>query len=311
MNPLAPFLDTYGFAMLDGGISTELERHGADLDDPLWTSRVLLDAPERIGAMHRAFLDNGADIIATTTYQASIAGFLGAGLDEAAARRTMREAVDIAVATRNAFWSIPANRGGRLRPLVAVSLGPYGACLHDGSEYHGNYAADNDALRAFHRERIDLLADAGGDLFAFETIPSLAEAEILLDLLPEFPGLKAWLSFSCRDERHVAHGEPFADCARRAAESPQVLAVGVNCTAPENIAPLLASAAGIDAPLVAYPNSGEKWDAEAQCWRGEACDQMDVGEWYRLGARLIGGCCRTAASDIARMKRDLQERIAT
>ena len=274
MNPLAPFLDTYGFAMLDGGISTELERHGADLDDPLWTSRVLLDAPERIGAMHRAFLDNGADIIATTTYQASIAGFLGAGLDEASARRTMREAVDIAVATRNAFWSIPANRGGRLRPLVAVSLGPYGACLHDGSEYHGNYAADAGKLRAFHRERIALLADAGGDLFAFETIPSLAEAEILLDLLPEFPGLKAWLSFSCRDERHVAHGEPFADCARRAAESPQVLAVGVNCTAPENIAPLLASAAGIDAPLVAYPNSGEKWDAEAQCWRGEACDQM-------------------------------------
>jgi homocysteine S-methyltransferase len=309
MNPLAPFLEKFGFAMLDGGISTELERHGADLDDPLWTSRVLLDAPGLIDAMHRAFLENGADVIATTTYQASIEGFEQTGLDASAARRIMREAVAMAVAARNAFWSIPANRHGRLRPLVAVSLGPYGACLHDGSEYHGDYAADTDTIRAFHRERIAVLADAGGDLFAFETIPSLAEAELLLDLLPEFPGVRAWLSFSCRDHGHVAHGEPFADCARRAAESTQVLAVGVNCTAPEHIAPLLRAAAGIDRPLVAYPNSGEEWDAEAQRWCGEACDRMDVAEWHRLGARLIGGCCRTVASDIARMKQSLRESL--
>ena len=156
---------------------------------------------------------------------------------------------------------------------------------------------------------IAVLADAGGDLFAFETIPSLAEAELLLDLLPEFPGVRAWLSFSCRDHGHVAHGEPFADCARRAADSPQVLAVGVNCTAPEHIAPLLRAAAGIDRPLVAYPNSGEEWDAEAQRWCGEACDRMDVAEWHRLGARLIGGCCRTVASDIARMKQSLRESL--
>ncbi|MEJ2257910.1 MAG: homocysteine S-methyltransferase [Woeseiaceae bacterium] len=310
MNPLAPFLDNFGFAMLDGGISTELERHGADLDDPLWTSRVLLDAPERIRAMHQAFLENGADIIATTTYQASMAGFQRAGLSEDAARNTMREAIGIAVQTRNAFWSIPANRSGRLRPLVAVSLGPYGAALHDGSEYHGDYAADDATVRAFHRERIAALIDAGGDLFAFETIPSMAEAGILLELLPEFPDLKTWISFSCRDGRHVAHGEVFADCAHRVTGSRQVLAVGVNCTAPENIAPLLASASGVDRPLVAYPNSGETWDAAAQCWRGEACDAMDVGAWYRRGARLIGGCCRTGAEDIATMRRSLCEYLA-
>jgi len=310
MNPLAPFLETFGFVMLDGGISTELERHGADLDDPLWTSRVLLDAPERIRAMHRAFLASGADVIATTSYQASVAGFRHAGLDEDAARRTMRDAVAVAVAERDAFWSIPANRSGRLRPLVAVSLGPYGACLHDGSEYHGNYAADSATVREFHRERIALLADTPADLFAFETIPSLAEAETLLELLPGFPGLRAWLSFSCRDGEHVAHGERFGDCARRVAVSPQVLAVGVNCTAPEHVTDLLAAAAGAGRPLVAYPNSGEQWDADAQCWRGSACDAMDVGAWYALGARLLGGCCRTAADDIARMRRDLQKAVA-
>lgn len=306
MNPLVPFLDRQGFVMLDGGISTELERHGANLDDPLWTSRVLLDAPGRVRAMHRAFLEAGADVIATCSYQASIAGFRRADLDEATARRTMRGAVELAVEERNRFWSMPSSRAGRLRPLVAVSLGPYGACLHDGSEYHGEYGVDDGVLRAFHRERIALLADAGGDLFAFETIPSRREAEILLDLLPGFPGLKAWISFSCRDGGHVAHGEPFAECARLAAAAPQVLAVGVNCTAPRNIAPLLTAAAGLGKPLVAYPNSGERWDAGAQQWCGEACDDMDVLAWHRLGARLLGGCCRTAAEDIARMRGTLR-----
>lgn len=288
--------------MLDGGISTELERHGADLDDPLWTSRVLLDAPERVRAMHRAFLEAGADVIATCSYQASLPGFLRAGLDPNAARRTMRGAVELAVEERNRFWSVPTHRSGRLRPLVAVSLGPYGACLHDGSEYHGEYGVDDETVRAFHRERIGLLADSGGDLFAFETIPSRREAEILLDLLPDFPALRAWISFSCRDGGRVAHGEPFAECARLAAAAPQVLAVGVNCTAPRNVAPLLTAAAGLVKPLAAYPNSGERWDAKAQRWCGEACEDMDVVAWHRLGARLLGGCCRTAAGDIARMR---------
>jgi homocysteine S-methyltransferase len=310
MNPLAPFLQTFGFAMLDGGASTELERQGADLDDPLWTSRVLLDAPDRIRAMHRAFLASGADVIATVTYQASVDGFRRAGLDAVAARRVMREAVAIAIDERDRFWSDPANRAGRLRPLVALSLGPYGACLHDGSEYHGEYGVGPDELARFHRERLALLADTGADLFAFETIPSLAEAGVLLDLLPEFPALRGWISFSCRDARHVSHGEPFADCARRAAASPQVIAVGVNCTAPGNVPGLLAEAAGLAIPLAAYPNSGEKWDAGAQAWHGDACDAMDVVTWHRLGARLIGGCCRTVSGDIARMRNTLREGLS-
>jgi len=309
MNPLAPFVRQFGFAMLDGGLSTELERQGADLDDPLWTSRVLLDDPDRIRAMHRAFLASGADVIATVTYQASVDGFMRAGLDRDAARAIMRSAVEIAVDERERFWSDSANRAGRLRPLVALSLGPYGACLHDGSEYHGNYPAGGAGLRDFHRRRLEVLADTPADLVAFETIPSLEEAEALLDVLPRFPELQAWISFSARDGAHVAHGEPFAECAARVAKCPQVLAVGVNCTAPQNVAPLLATAAGVSIPLVAYPNSGEKWDARAQRWRGDACDAMDVVAWLRLGARLIGGCCRTGASDIAKMKTALRDAV--
>jgi homocysteine S-methyltransferase len=304
MSPLAPFLEDFGFVMLDGGLSTQLERLGADLGGELWTSRVLLERPELVLRAHTDFLSAGADIIATSTYQSSIAGFMRAGLTRSRAADLMREAVSIAIQAREDFWA-GTRRNGRIKPLVAASLGPYGACLHDGSEYHGNYAVEEHVLAEFHHQRIALLEQAGADLFAFETIPSLLEAEVILAVLESFPGIRAWISFCGRDGQRVAHGERFAECVARASESPQILAVGVNCTAPSNIPSLLASVENPSAPLAVYPNSGEHWDAVAGEWRGDACAEMDVVGWHTLGARLIGGCCRTAAEDIRRMREEL------
>ena len=158
----------------------------------------------------------------------------------------------------------------------------------------------------FHRQRIGFLADAGADIFAFETFPSLLEARAVFDVLPEFPEITAWISFSCRDDQDVAHGESFAECAALAAQQEQIVAVGVNCLPPENVTPLLKSADGCGLPLVVYPNSGEHWDAEAQQWRGQVCGDMDVGAWHRNGARLIGGCCRTVSDDIGVMRASLE-----
>lgn len=293
--------------MLDGGLSTQLEQVGADLEGELWTSRVLIERPDLVALAHRQFLEGGADVLATATYQASTKGFMRAGLSRDESETQIRNAVQIAIRIRDEYWSETANRAGRIRPLVAASLGPYGACQHDGSEYHGNYGLDRKELIEFHRPRLELLADCGADLFAFETFPSLLEAEAIFDLLMEFPDIQAWISFSCRNDRHVAHGEPFAECAARAAESRQVLAAGVNCTDPENIPALLASTAGAGLPLAVYPNSGEYWDAEAQQWRGQACGSMDVVDWHRMGARLIGGCCRTTAADIRLMRTSLEK----
>lgn len=306
MNPLQPFFDTYGYAMLDGGLSTQLEMLGANLEGELWTSRVLLDAPELVRQAHLDFLDAGADVIATATYQASIDGFQRAGLSAQQASELIWAAVQIAIGARDDFWADRAKREGRLRPLVAASLGPYGACQHDGSEYHGNYGVSKEELADFHRSRVALLADAGADLFAFETFPSLAEARAVFDVLADFPALSAWISFSCRDAVHVAHGEPFQECAALAAAQGQIIAVGINCLAPEIVPPLLRSAGAEGLPLAVYPNSGEYWDAGAQQWLGQACGEMDVAEWHRLGARLIGGCCRTTADDIGRMKSGLE-----
>ena len=310
MNPLEPILEQQGFVMLDGGLATEMERRGADLDRFVWSARMLAESPELIRDVHFDYLAAGADVIATATYQASFAGFERAGYSQAEGDALMRLAVELAIEARDAFWADPANRGGRQRPLVAASIGPYGACLHDGSEYHGDYGVGPEEVREFHRPRMDVLSDTGADLFAFETIPSRAEAEVLLHLIQDYPGCSAWLSFSCRNEAEVSHGEPFAECAALADEADQILAVGLNCTAPEHVSALLESAREIAKPLAVYPNSGEQWEAEGNRWTGQGVQALTAAEWFRRGARLIGGCCRTTAGDIRRMRAELDAEVA-
>jgi len=294
-----------GFVILDGGLATELEKHGADLDHFLWSARLLAEAPELIGQVHQDYFAAGADVIATATYQASFGGFERAGFGREQGEALMRLSVDLAVRARERFWSSSEHRVGRLPPLIAASIGPYGACLHDGSEYHGNYDIGRQALLDFHRPRMDILADTQADLFAFETIPSQEEGEVLVELLGEYPGKHAWLSFSCGDGQHVSHGERFADCAALADASDQVVAVGINCTAPQHVSELLESARDVHTPLVVYPNSGEHWIATDNRWAGHECGAFPVRDWYEGGARLLGGCCRTGPDDIRRVRAEL------
>ena len=308
-NPLQAFLDEQGFIVLDGGLATELEKRGADLDHFLWSARPLAEAPDLIRRVHEDYFAAGADVVATATYQASFDGFARAGFDRGKGEELMRLSVALAVQARERFWGVPAHREGRLQPLIAASIGPYGASLHDGSEYHGNYDIGRGALTEFHAERLSILADTQADLFAFETIPSLLEAEVLVELISDYPGKAAWLSFSCRDETCVSHGELFSDCAALADASEQIVAVGINCTAPQHIGRLLGSAAGLKTPLVVYPNSGEYWVAGGNRWAGEGCSGFPVRDWFQRGARLIGGCCRTGPEDIGEIRAELS-RIA-
>ena len=310
VDPLQAFLTRQGFAMLDGGLATAMETRGADLDDDLWSAKMLIDAPEMIRKVHADFLKAGADIIATASYQASFEGFAQAGYGQGQAESLMRLSVDLALLAREAFWAHDENRRKRMRPLVAASIGPYGACLHDGSEYHGNYGLEKSALIDFHRPRMQVLADTDADLFAFETIPSVLEAEALLELMQEFPEKRAWLSFSCRDGKDVSHGERFSDCVLLADNSEQIVGVGLNCTAPEYATDLLKSADEITTPLVVYPNSGEKWNPDGNQWSGEGCATMPVEDWYDAGARLIGGCCRTSIGDITGMRARLTKHVS-
>ncbi|NIM02085.1 MAG: homocysteine S-methyltransferase [Acidobacteria bacterium] len=305
-SPLAAFLER-GTLVLDGGLATTLESKGCDLDDPLWSARVLLDAPQRIGEVHREFLEAGADCIATATYQATLPGFRQRGLSDEEGIALMRSAVEQACSVRDRFWSDEGHRTGRLRPLVAGSIGPYGAYLADGSEYVGRYGLDSGELESFHRQRWELLAASEVDLLACETIPSFPEAQALLRLLDETPARWAWLSFSCRDEVRISDGTPFVDAVKLCDGHARVAAVGVNCTPPALISPLIRIARDhTDSPVVVYPNSGERYDARSKSWApGEPTEAWAdrAAEWIELGAAVVGGCCRTGPGEIAALRR--------
>lgn len=302
MNPLAPLLARYPVLVLDGALATELERRGCDLRDPLWSAKVLIEAPDLIRQVHRDYFEAGADCVITASYQASVEGFMRRGLSRAEALELIRRSVRLAMETRDAFWREPSSRSGRLRPLVAASVGPYGAFLADGSEYRGDYGLGESELMDFHRPRIAALLEAGADLLACETIPSFSEARALARLLAEFPNASAWFSFSARDEAHLWHGEPLAECAAWLDGQPQVVAVGVNCTAPRYLPALIEAACTVTGkPIVVYPNSGETYDPEQRLWSGVSDAETFASEarrWYASGARLIGGCCRTTPDHI-------------
>jgi len=301
-NPLASILADKGHVVLDGALATELERRGANLDDPLWSAKLLIEAPELIQAVHRDYFRAGADVATSSSYQASFEGFRARGIDDAESERLLRLSVELARRARDEHGS----------GIVAASVGCYGAILHDGSEYRGDYRLTKDELVAFHRRRLEVLVSAGPDLLAFETIPVAVEAEAILALLEEDGDVPAWVSFSCRDDTALCHGESFAECVRLVSASPMVVAVGVNCTPPQFVSGLLRSARGVsDTPLLAYPNKGETWDGERHVWvKAQGATSIVAGfsvrEWQELGARLIGGCCRTTPETIRAITKTLQ-----
>lgn len=312
-DPFAPYLENRGVVILDGALATELERRGADLRDALWSAKLLIENPDLIRQVHYDYYVAGADVATTAGYQATFAGFARLGLDADATAMLLRRSVELADAARREFWSEPTHRQGRLRPLVAASVGPYGAYLADGSEYRGDYGLSARQLSEFHRPRLAVLAESGADLLACETIPTLVEAEALAALLSEFSHLPAWFSFSCGDEAHLWHGESLREAVALANGCPQVAAVGINCTAPQLIEPLLESVRDVaQKPLLVYPNSGEGWDSVAKCWL-PGTEIVEFGEqarrWYAAGARLIGGCCRTTPDDIRAIARALRRGI--
>jgi homocysteine S-methyltransferase len=280
-----------GTVVLDGGLATELERAGMDLRDDLWSARALLESPEEILRVHRSYFEAGADVAISASYQASFEGFAARGISRSEGRRLLQLSVSLA---RYAARDFPD-------ALVAASVGPYGAMLADGSEYRGRYGLSVKDLMAFHRPRLETLLEAGPDLLAVETIPSIEEGEAILSVLAELPEARAWMSFSCRDGKRISDGTAFSTAAALAASSPQVVAVGVNCTPPAFVPPLLASAR-VDVPLLAYPNLGSEWDASTKAWRLGTGPRPDLDReaagWRALGVTVAGGCCGTTPEDV-------------
>jgi homocysteine S-methyltransferase len=302
MNPIASILDRYPALVIDGALATELESRGCDLRDDLWSARILLEQPEIIKQVHYDYFMAGADCAITASYQATLEGFKKRGLTESKAIELIQKSVKLAKQARDEFWADESNHANRSRPFVAASVGPYGAFLADGSEYRGNYGLPEKELMDFHRPRMKALIEAGTDILACETIPCLIEAQAIAKLLKEFPNTTAWISFTARDDKHISEGQVFADCVRQLEDHPQIAAIGINCTSPKYIPALMREAKSVtDKPILAYPNSGETYDAAKNDWNGDPVFHSfgeRAREWYDAGARLIGGCCRTTPEDI-------------
>ncbi|MCF6411322.1 homocysteine S-methyltransferase [Pseudalkalibacillus salsuginis] len=293
-NLIEAILRKQSVLVLDGALATELESYGCDLNDPLWSAQVLIEKPEAIKRVHAEYFRAGADCAITASYQATIKGFAERGLSERESVELIQKTVTLAKEARDEVWQEDQTR---VKPLVAASVGPYGAYLADGSEYGGNYGVTEETLLTFHRPRVEALVEAGADLLAFETIPSFQEAKVLASLLEEFPDTSAWLSFSLKDGGAISDGTGLPEVADEFEFQSQIVAIGVNC------APVDAATEAVKLfskntlkPIIVYPNSGETYDPKTKTWHGEGdCESFDTQSeaLYKAGARLIGGCCRT------------------
>ena len=288
-----------GPAAIDGGLASELVSRGHDLSGALWSARLLRDDPAAIRDVHATYFGGGATVGISASYQASRSGFERAGSTGAEADRLLALSVALVREGRD----LAAEAGAAHPMLVAASVGPYGATLHDGSEYRGRYGLARHDLVAFHRERLDVLVAAGPDLLAIETVPDVEEAAAVVEAL-DGTDVPAWLSFSCADGATTCAGQPIEEAAALVAASPTIEAIGVNCTKPEHVGGLVARirAARPDLPIVVYPNAGRVWDATASVWLGDGTDLLPrtaVESWFDAGVTLVGGCCGLGPAAVA------------
>ncbi|KAI3506789.1 hypothetical protein L1887_21353 [Cichorium endivia] len=306
-----------GVAVIDGGFATELERHGADLNDPLWSAKCLHTSANLVRKVHLDYLEAGADIIITASYQATIQGFEAKGFSKEESEAMLKKSVDIAREARDIYYEKSLESS---RPiLVAASVGSYGAYLADGSEYSGDYgnAMNLEFLKNFHRRRVQILAESGADLIAFETVPNKLEAQAFAELLEEGIKIPAWFSFNSKDGVNVVSGDSLTECAKIADSCKKVVAVGINCTPPRFISGLIQTIKKVTSkPILIYPNSGETYDAEIKQWvnnTGVADEDFVsyVNKWCEIGASLVGGCCRTTPNTIKAICRTLPARSAS
>lgn len=292
--------------VVDGAMATELEKHGVDTDNDLWSATALIENPAAIKAVHKSYFQAGADIATTNTYQANVPEFMKMGMSKKASKELITKAVQLAAEAREDYYS-SLNREERAQrvehPLIAGSVGPYGAYLADGSEYRGDYELSQREFMDFHRLRMELLDQAGVDLFAFETMPNFAETKALVSLLKlEFPQQHAWLSFSIKDPENLCDGTPLQDAVKYFNVFDQISAIGVNCTTLENIEAAVKNIRAVtDKPIIVYPNNGDIYDPKTKTWtpNPQADTFSDLTpKWLKAGANLIGGCCRTTPTDI-------------
>jgi len=300
--------------VMEGSFGTQIEQYVGNTVDgnPLWCSKFVATDRDKCILAHRDLVRAGTEILTTASYQGSVEGYIKyLGVDEQKAIDLLKDSVYLA---KEAVKIEKETSGLNRKVLVAGSVGPYGAYLHDGSDYTGAYkdTVSKETLKKWHSKRFQALIDAGADILGFETIPAFVEAEALIELLLEHPNMNAWLSFSIKDEESISSGENFYECAIKCWEKSkgQLLAVGANCMNPKLVTPLFKKIRQTHPHirLIAYPNSGEVYDVDKKRWLEKESSKMltdYTGEWLDLGVSYVGGCCRTNHIDVEQFVKEV------
>ena len=284
--------------VLDGAMSTPLEKLGADTNNDLWTAKALIDNEELVYEVHKMYFEAGADLIITDTYQANVQAFEKVGYSEKEARNLIKKAVKIAQKARDDY----ENRTGK-HNYIAGTIGPYGAYLANGSEYRGDYELSTKEYQQFHLPRIEELVTTGVDILAIETQPKLDEVLAILELLKKkYPQQKVYVSYTLSDDDTISDGTPLPRAIHALEDYSQVIAVGINCIKLELVEPALKNMKEItDKHLIVYPNSSAVYDPKSKTWsqpKTSVTFEELIPNWYEAGARIIGGCCTTGPKEI-------------
>lgn len=299
-NPIKPILEQKKYMIIDGALASELQRRGCDLNDSLWSAKVLIEQPELIQQVHYDYFKAGADCAITASYQATPMGFAQKGIELEESIKLIKTSVKLAQQAKMQYLNdIKEDKA----LLIAGSVGPYGAYLANGSEYTGDYQLSESEFIAFHKDRVTALIDAGVDILACETMPSFLEIKALVKLIQQFPIVNCWFSLTLKDQQHISDGTPLTEVIEYLNSIEQIVSVGINCIALEKVTPALEVLSKLTSkPLIVYPNSGEEYDPTTKQWHKNHhhnctfANQLDT--WIKLGAKLIGGCCQTTPEDI-------------
>ena len=299
-NPIKLILEQKKYMIIDGALASELQRRGCDLNDSLWSAKVLIEQPELIQQVHYDYFVAGADCAITASYQATPMGFAKKGIELEESIKLIKTSVKLAQQAKMQYLNdIKQDKA----LLIAGSVGPYGAYLANGSEYTGDYQLSESEFIAFHKDRVTALIDAGVDILACETMPSFLEIKALVKLIQQFPMVNCWFSLTLEDQQHISDGTPLTEVIEYLNSIEQIVSVGINCIALEKVTPALEVLSKLTSkPLIVYPNSGEQYDPTTKQWHKNHhhnctfANQLDT--WIKLGAKLIGGCCQTTPEDI-------------
>ena len=309
-NPIKNLLNQKNFIIVDGALASELQRRGCDLNDSLWSAKVLFEQPELIRQVHYDYFKAGADCAITASYQATPLGFSKKGININDSIALIQKSVELAQQAKQQYLS----ELDQPKPLlIAGSVGPYGAYLADGSEYTGAYQLSEEAFMEFHYVRIKALIDANVDLLACETLPSFTEIKALTKVIKQFPKISCWFSFTLKDDQHLSDGTPLSLVVEYLNNIEQIASVGINCIALEKVTSSLNVLNKLTSiPLIVYPNSGEVYDPLTKQWHPNPQHNCtfanQLTNWIESGAKLIGGCCQTTPNDIANIAKFLQDK---